>query len=329
MNYFITGASGFLGKYLIKELSKLSHKLYLLSRNPPANDLEGDVQWVKGDITSPDIIEDPHIREDLLSKIDIVIHAAALYDLKGSYSDCFLHNVVGTQNMIRLLYKMKCLKSFFYISTIAVADESQFYLYEDALPDRNQFNDYYSQTKYISEEIVRKHSNNFPIRIIRPGVIVGDSVSGQIDKFDGPYYFINAIKKNISIIRKLPFMPLSYNPRTLMPIIPVDHCASMVSLLCTRDNFLPELKTYHLISEEIPSIRQFLEDLRSTHCYQCTFLPVDRNFILDKVLSAFSIPEQIIPFMFSKLTYDKTRTNQDLPELKLSRYSDYKMILLK
>jgi thioester reductase-like protein len=329
MNIFITGATGFLGQYLIRELSPNFETIYILSRNSQFtgfNDLP-NVKIVKGDITQLEIIEDIMMRDLVLEESDFVIHAAALYDLKASHSDCYLQNVVGTQNTLQLVKKMKKLKAFYYISTIAVGDDQSFFLEENHLPIRKKFNDFYSETKYFAEKIVRETQHLGAIRIIRPGIIIGDSKTGKMDKIDGPYYFIEAMKKYSSLLKSIPFIPLSFNPRTKIPIIPVDHCARYISLLIGRNLGVPELKTYHLISNEVPSVKEFLDDLNEAFGIKTQYIPVFKNPMHNSVLKLLGIPKELVPFMFSKLSYDKTRTIEELPEMHESTYSTYKSIL--
>ena len=198
MNILITGGTGFLGSELVEVLSHQFETVYVLSRkinNEQFSHLE-NVKFIKGDVTNLDVINLKELNRDhFLNSIDIVLHAAALYDLSASYSASFLQNVVGTQNVIHLLGSMKKLKAFYYISTIAVGDPKTYFLEEDSLPARINFSDSYSETKFLAEQIVRSTTTDrYVTRIIRPGIIVGNSINGVMPKIDGPYYFINAFK---------------------------------------------------------------------------------------------------------------------------------------
>jgi thioester reductase-like protein len=329
MKIFITGATGFLGKYLIRELAPKFETIYVLSRKSDYDgfNLYSNIQVVKGDITKLEMIENNEVREQVFSECDYVLHAAALYDLEASYSESFLHNVVGTQNVLRLVKKMKKLKAFYYISTIAVGSEESFILEEDIYPARVDFTDSYSQTKYLAEKMVREQTVDVPVRIIRPGIIIGDSVTGKMDKIDGPYYFIEAFKKYSHYLKALPVVPLSFNPRTKIPLIPVDHCARYITLLVERDQSEAKLKTYHLISNELPTVGEFLNDLNQVFGLKTRYIPVLKNLVHSSLLKFLGIPKELIPFMFSKLSYDKTRTIEELPEIQESAYSTYKSIL--
>lgn len=331
MKIFITGATGFLGKYLVEELSADFEVIYVLTRN---TDFCGfnhhkNVKLIKGDITNLAIVDNSEDFEDIISECDYVVHAAALYDMSAGHADSYLQNIVGTQNTLRLIKKMKHCKAFYYLSTIAVGDDDAYFLEEDHLPERKKFSSFYAETKYHAEKMVREADLKTPKRIIRPGILIGDSVTGEMPKIDGPYYFISALKKFKHVLKALPFIPLSFNPRTKLPIIPVDHCARYIALLIKRDDGLNLTKTYHLISDEIPSLKEFLDDLNESLGLKLQYIPVMKNPLHKNILNLLGIPKELMPFMFSKLSYDKTRTHNELPELKMSLYSAYKNKLFR
>jgi hypothetical protein len=84
------------------------------------------------------------------------------------------------------------------------------------------------------------------------------------------------------------------------------------------------VKTYHLISAEVPTTSEFLTDVNKVLHIQTKYIPVLKNPLHNSLLNLLGIPKELIPFMFSKLSYDKTRTIEELPELAESTYSSYK-----
>lgn len=326
MKILLTGGTGFLGQYLVRELASVHEKIFITGRKSvkPAvfSDIK-NVEFIAADLTDPQLVD---FLPDEIFEVDLIIHAAALYDIKATYDKAFLQNVFATQNMLGLARKCGQLKAFYYISTIAVGDEASFYLEEDFLPKRKTFNDHYSKTKYLAEKLIRDSESalQIPLRIIRPGIIVGDSITGHMPKCDGPYYFMDALKKHSVLVKPLPVLPLPYNSATKLPIIPVDHCARFICALIKRDQLEKDLKTYHLISSEVPTVAEFLSDINRALDLKVEYLPVGKNIFHNAVLKMLGIPTELVSFMFSKLSYDKTRTNRELPELEESRYSDFK-----
>ena len=129
MNLLLTGGSGFLGQELLNLLLNIDAKIWVLSRKHSRLQLiekyknYPQVTVVAGDITSPEVIEDSEQAKELIELVDVIVHSAGHYSLDGSYSDNFLNNVVGTQNMLFFSNRCKKLKSFHYVSTIAVAGD--------------------------------------------------------------------------------------------------------------------------------------------------------------------------------------------------------------
>lgn len=335
MKIFITGATGFLGKHLVTQLVQSGHELYIHSRQPdfrlrPLFQGLSNIHFVQGDLTALEIISNENDKTKIIDEIEVVIHAAALYDLSASHSECFLQNVVGTQNIIYFLRSLKSLKAFYYVSTIAVGDPEQFFLEEDVFPKRDKFPDYYSETKYLAELCVREQVNErYVTRIIRPAIIVADTDTGEMPKTDGPYYFIEAYKRFGHLLKNVPFITFPYNPRSKMPIIPVNHCAHLMATLIEKDKRDRVLKTYHLITPDSPTIAEFLQDLNQRFGLKTHYLPIGKNRFNKVLLEKLGIPKEVESFMFSRLSYDKTSTLEDLPELEESSYAQFKQILLK
>ena len=334
MNILITGGTGFLGSYLVKELAPQFETVYVLTRKKIGFDKFKDlknVHLVLGDITETDVLSKSESeRSEILNKIDVVLHAAALYDMTADYSTCSLQNIIGTKNVVNLLASIKNLKALYYISTIAVGDIQKDILKEDFLPQRDHFTDAYSQTKYLAEQYVRGHaSRDYVTRVIRPGIIIGDTKTLEMPKIDGPYYFLKTFEKYLSLLRLLPMAPLSYDPTSELPIIPVDHCARLIRLLIERDTFKKGVKGYHLVSCDLPSMKDFLSDVNIHFNMKTKYIAVKENFIHNSLLKILGIPKEVLPFMFSKISYDKSNTLEDLPEIKESTYRTFKHVLFQ
>ncbi len=204
MTYFVTGSTGFLGRFLLQTL---------LARDPQAHiallvraasrgrlealvtDLGGDgrTSLYEGDLTQPRLgLADADI-ERLRGSIDHFFHLAAVYDMAAPDEQNQAANVDGTRNAVELANALGagCLH---HVSSIAVAGDYDGYFREDMFDEGQPLPSSYHRTKFESERLVRTHAE-VPWRVYRPAIVVGHSKTGEMDKIDGPYYFFKPIQK--------------------------------------------------------------------------------------------------------------------------------------
>ena len=236
-NYFVTGASGFIGKRLVKKiLEREGTVVYFLSR---ASGAKGDKQraalleyWgqdagaahpraiaVMGDLTQPELGIAAADKKKLTGKVRHFFHLAAIYDLKASAEEQQAVNNEGTRNAVNFGNAIKA-GCFHHVSSIAAAGLYEGVWREDMFDEAENLEHPYFSTKHESEGIVRKEATT-PWRVYRPGMVVGDSKTGEMDKIDGPYYFFKLIQK----LRKLlpPWMPTIGIEGGRINIVPVDY----------------------------------------------------------------------------------------------------------
>ena len=230
--YFITGASGFIGKRLVKTiLAREDTVVYFLSR---ASGAKGEKQraalleyWgtddkraiaVAGDLTQPELGVAAADRKKLTGKIAHFAHLAAIYDLKASAEEQQAGNIDGTRNAVQFANAIKAGR-FHHVSSIAAAGLYEGVWREDMFDEAENLEHAYFATKHESEAIARKECT-MPWRVYRPGLVVGDSSTGEMDKIDGPYYFFKLIQKMRKILP--PWMPSIGLEGGRINIVPVD-----------------------------------------------------------------------------------------------------------
>ena len=195
MDYFVTGGTGFIGRYLIGKLLERDGQVHVLVREGSRGKLEemragfgdeGDkIVPVIGDLSQPMLgVSEPEI-EALKGKIGHFFHLAAIYDMEADAEEMRVANVEGTIHAVDLANRLE-VGCFELASSIAVAGLYKGTWREDQFEEAENLDTHaYFRTKHESEKVVREQSKR-PWRAYRPGIVVGSSATGQMVKIDGP-----------------------------------------------------------------------------------------------------------------------------------------------
>ncbi len=251
MSYFVTGATGFIGRNLVERLLRREGEIYVLVRAGSRGRLEelrtgwgadgARVVPIAGDLTLPGLGVS---EEDLLAmrgEIDHFFHLAAIYDITAKADAQELANVEGTRHALELSGALDA-GVFHQVSSIAAAGLYRGRWREDMFDEAERLDvNPYFRTKHESERLVREESPR-PWRVYRPGIVVGDSRTGEIDKIDGPYYFFKALQR---ARRLLPaWLPTLGIEGGEINIVPVDYVAAAIDHIAHQ----PDLdgRAFHL-----------------------------------------------------------------------------------
>ena len=230
MAYFVTGATGFIGRHLIEQLLKRDGDIHVLVREgsrPRLDALMGRwgelarIRPVTGDLGEARLGVSDEQLEALRGEVAHFFHLAAIYDMTADAERNQKLNVGGTAHAVELANALEvgCLH---HVSSIAVAGSYKGLFREDMFDEGQKLPSPYHQTKFESEQLVRKDAG-VPWRVYRPGVVVGNSQTGEMDKVDGPYYFFKAIQKTRHWLPE--WVPLVGPELGHTNIVPVDYVA--------------------------------------------------------------------------------------------------------
>src|SRR5262249_46558403 len=225
-----TGFPNFTARRLIERLlaRTADDRVYLLVRDkfkkdavafqallPPSS--RSRLSIIEGDVADMDLgLPGPDYKA-LAAEITAIHHTAAVYYLGAKRELVERVNVDGTRTMLELAADCAHLRRFVHWSTAQVSGARSGVILEEELDCGQRFRNIYEETKFRAERMVRDAARRLPITILRPGIIVGDSQTGEIDKFDGPYYLLVLIVSS-PVDVSLPLPGRGNSPLNLVPI---------------------------------------------------------------------------------------------------------------
>lgn len=351
MSCFVTGATGFIGRYLVRELlARVSGPVYVLIRKSATHKLDELRQWwgseahrviaIHGDLLEPELGVGITDRARIGQPIEHFFHLGALYDIDASSEALVQANVDGTRNALEFAQAMSA-RHFHHVSSIAAAGLYDGVFTEDMFEEACQLEHPYFRTKHDSEALVRRQSH-VRWRIYRPGMVIGDSRTGHISKIDGPYYFFKALQ---IMRRHVPsWLPTVGFEGGYVNLVPVDYVAAALAHLSQLPD--QDFRCFHLTDPEprhagevlnlfaraghapLMGLRVDTELLRS--------LPIDLSAalnayeplraIVDQLLDDLQLPRSVLTFVNMPTLFDNRRTrtllqNSDVTLPRLESYS--------
>ncbi len=252
MQYFVTGATGFIGKRLVKKLlERKGSVVHFLVRSQSEDKIAALRKFwgttaaraipVLGDLTSKKLGLSADALKNLKGKIDHFYHLAAVYDLGADEISQIAVNVEGTRNTVELAKAIDA-GHFHHVSSIAAAGLYEGVFREDMFDEAENYEHPYFMTKHESEKIVR-HECKVPWSVYRPALVVGDSRTGEMDKIDGPYYFFKLIQRMRQLLP--PWMPSVGLEGGRVNIVPVDFVVDALERISHQKDIAK--KCYHLV----------------------------------------------------------------------------------
>jgi len=233
MTYFVTGGTGFIGRHLLAHLLQRKGDVYCLVRKGSQKKFEALRETfgaagerliaVAGDLGKPMLGVTPAQRKALSGKIKHFFHLAAIYDMAADAESQMLANIEGTRHALELSAALKA-GCFDHISSIAAAGLYPGVFREDMFAEAENLDHPYFRSKHDSEGLVRESGQAY--RIYRPGIVLGNSRTGEMDKIDGPYYFFRALKKLRQALP--PWMPTIGLEGGRINMVPVDWVAAAI-----------------------------------------------------------------------------------------------------
>lgn len=351
--HLLTGGTGLLGRYLIKDLSQAGVKLAVLvrpSRRQTAQErVESILQFweqelgttlprpvvLSGDLTDPDLgLSAEDIKWASENCTHCIHNAASLSFVSTSReSEPWKSNVGGTNNVIDFC-RQAGIKQFHHVSTAYVAGLREGVCLETELNVGQKFGNDYEQSKVMAEEAVRNESFFDQVTVHRPAIIIGDSENGFTNTFHGFYAAVQlccTISKsqtpNETGVRCDDIVRLNLDGFERKNLVPVDWVSAAMSHIISNPEHHGQ--TYHLTPRHAVEARTILNVVQVVGGFYGTQF-VGPETVIDQPTELetlfFQHFEVYNSYWRNDPVYDSTNTQKACPHLPCP-HVDYEMLL--
>lgn len=261
MHALITGFPGFIARRLVRKLlgadpdlkvTALVEARMLDAARSAAAEIGADrIELLVGDIGERRLGLSDADHDRLTGSVTDVHHLAAVYDLAVPQALAERVNIEGTGNVLEFCLACDALRQLHYVSTAYVAGVRKGVVYEHELVLGQSHKNHYESTKFQAEVWVRSLMDRIPTTIYRPAIVVGDSQTGETQKFDGPYYILRTISRQIATGLPIPQFGRASAP---FNVVPVDFVVDAIAAVSRDPDSVGQ--TLHLVDPEPLSARE-------------------------------------------------------------------------
>ncbi|MEL6187583.1 MAG: SDR family oxidoreductase [Myxococcota bacterium] len=346
---FLTGFPGFLARWMLRKWLHVDEGLVVQALVQPSEEASARralealsssgssglrvrerVRLVVGDVTAMDLgLSGPEFRE-LTSRVTEIYHLAAVHELSSERRVAEQVNVQGTANVIAFARAVRPLERLVHFSSAYVSGRRTGVIMEDELDAGQTFRNAYEATKHQGELLMRRAGDRLPVTVIRPAGVVGDSRTGEIDRFDSVYHLgMLLIASPVSFP-----IPLSGSGSAPLNLLPVDYVVDAVHAILSHPASVG--RTYHVVDPNPLPVRRVYETVavRAGKKLPRYGMPVNLTKALLRIpgMERFaSLSHESLDYLDNMAFYNSRNTLEALEGtgLRPPRFEDYVDVLMQ
>lgn len=251
---FVTGFPAFTARRMIRKLlhAEAKTRVVMLVREKFVSDAESfrlalgasrrkRLSLLMGDVTIMHLGLAGDEYRRLCEETSAVFHMAAISSISAPRDLLENLHVTGTRNVLEFARDCSHLERLIHFSTCQVSGNRRGVFLEDELEIGQRFRNAVEETRYEAERLVRAEAAHLPVTVLRPGLIVGDSKTGEIDRFEGPYSLMWLIVASPVKLR----LPLPGRGNAPLHLVPIDFVIDAAHLLARHPQAIG--RTFHLV----------------------------------------------------------------------------------
>jgi len=302
---FVTGATGYLGAFLLERLLRTSDvECFCLARGSDdehalsriRDTMQGYCIWderyrprvhaIAGDLAKPRLGLSAARFSEIAAEAEVIYHCGALVNFVYPYSALRAANVFGTHEVLRLAATNK-LKHVHYVSTVdvllATHMERPFLETGDVLENPREIPDGYARSKWVAEKMLANaRSRGIPCSVYRPGLIMGHTETGATQTND---YLLVGLKGYLE-------MGILSEPEIMIDFVPVDYAAACILEISRQPDSAG--KYFHIWNPRPVLMADAYEWIRS---FGYKFDVVSLSTVRDRVLNEVDLGSVLYPFL--------------------------------
>jgi thioester reductase-like protein len=261
---------------------------------------------------------------EIASEVEVIHHCAAVTYSAVHRSLAARANIEGAREVLELADVAKNLRRLIHWSSTAVAGNRHGRVLESELEAPESFRSAIEETRFTAERIMREAMDEHPITVLRPSMVVGDSATGEIDRFDGPYLLVLLILNAPPDLR----IPLPGRGDVPLNLVPVDYVVEAGCQIAQDPRAVG--RTFHLVDPDPLPAREVFELIA-----KAAGRPVPRGFVPTNIATALlrtpglerfaQVPRAFLEQLTSEVTFDDRNTREllDGTGIECPRFESY------